>query len=116
MDLPYNPERFRPLLERARAELLSLAKTADDAAATVELDQTRVGRLSRMDALQSQAMSVETRRRRELYLRQIEAALGRLDDGDYGYCLECGGPIAEKRLEVEPTATLCIGCAEAAED
>jgi DnaK suppressor protein len=115
MDLINDPERFRPRLEQLRRELLDLANTADDAAATVELDQTRVGRLSRMDALQSQAMSVETRRRRAVQLKQIVAALRRLDDGDYGYCLECGEAIANKRLEIDPTATRCIVCAEMAE-
>lgn len=113
MSLPYDPERFRTLLESRRQQLLGLSATANEAAATVELDQTRVGRLSRMDALQSQAMSVETRRRRELEIRRIAAALKRLDEGDYGYCIECGQPIAEKRLEFDPAAPLCIKCAEA---
>lgn len=115
MSLPYDPERFRTLLESRRQQLLGLSATANEAAATVELDQTRVGRLSRMDALQSQAMSVETRRRRELEIRRIAAALKRLDEGDYGYCIECGQPIAEKRLEFDPAAPLCIKCAEATE-
>jgi DnaK suppressor protein len=115
MDTTNDSERFRPRLEQLRRELLDLATIADDAAAPVELDQTRVGRLSRMDALQSQAMSVETRRRRAVQLKQIVAALRRLDDGDYGHCLECGEAIAKKRLEVDPTAALCITCAEVAE-
>ena len=108
MPLPYDPERFRLALESRRYELLDLSATANAAAATVELDQSRVGRLSRMDALQSQAMSVETRRRRKLQIQRIDAALTRLDQGDYGYCLECGRPIAEKRLEIDPAAPLCI--------
>lgn len=115
MDLTYDPECFRPQLQRMQQELRELGQTADAGAATVELDQTRVGRLSRMDALQSQAMSVETRRRRQLQLKQIAAALRRLDTGDYGYCLECGEPIAQRRLQIDPAASLCIRCAEAAE-
>ncbi len=116
MELTYDPECFRPQLEQLRRDLLELANTANDATATVELDQTRVGRLSRMDAMQSQAMSLETCRRRDLQLKQIAAALRRLDDDDYGYCQECGKAIAEQRLQINPTATLCIACAEAAEE
>ena len=100
----------RQLLAR-REELRRLTKSAAEARATVELDQTRVGRLSRMDALQQQAMALESNRRRTVELSRIEAALKRIDDGEYGYCLECGGEIATKRLDLDPTAPLCITCA-----
>ncbi len=79
--------------------------------APVELDQQAVGRLSRMDALQVQAMALETSRRRGVELRRIAAALARIDEGEYGYCLECGEEIAVRRLELAPAAPLCIGCA-----
>ena len=101
----------RRLCER-RDQLLALVETGEEASATVELDQGRVGRLSRMDALQGQAMSQEAERRRELELKQIAAALQRLDSGDYGYCVECDEPIAEARLQHNPAAPLCIRCAE----
>ena len=52
-------------LEARREELLHLAETSAESRKPVELDQTRVGRLSRMDALQDQAMQLETGRRRE---------------------------------------------------
>lgn len=45
--------------------------------------------------------------------RQTEAALARIDGGTYGICVECGDEIAEKRLEVMPTAAKCISCANA---
>ncbi|MBT8144406.1 MAG: TraR/DksA C4-type zinc finger protein, partial [Gammaproteobacteria bacterium] len=86
------------------------------AAATVELDQTRQGRLSRMDAMQAQAMSVEAQRRRQVKLRQIEAALRRVADDSFGDCQECGDAIAAGRLEYDPTTTLCIACASASEE
>lgn len=99
-----------------KATLLRAQETGDEAEQAVELDQTRVGRLSRMDAMQAQAMSVETGRRRRQKLLQIEAALKRMDDDDFGYCEECGEDIAPKRLEIDPTVLLCIGCAEAREN
>jgi DnaK suppressor protein len=106
-------EHFRTLLLRAREELLALRDTRQAATATVELDQASVGRLSRMDALQQQAMAQDGRQRAELALRRIEAALRRCDDGSYGECLDCGEWIDPRRLELDPAATLCIRCAEA---
>ncbi len=108
-------QTFRSQLEALRGELQQLEQVGDDATQTVELDQTRVGRLSRMDALQSQAMSLEAQRRRRLELQQIEVALRRLDDGSFGECLHCGEPIALRRLQANPMATLCLECAEKAE-
>ena len=105
-------EHFHVLLMQRRDELLAVAGTGREAADTVELDQSRVGRLSRMDALQSQAMSQETNRRRALELKRIGAALRRLEEGDYGWCLECGELIAKGRLEVDPAAPNCVDCAE----
>ncbi len=100
-------------LEDRRAELAHLTESGAGARRPVELDQTRVGRLSRMDALQNQAMSIETERRRQVELKRIEAALERIADGEYGYCVNCGEPIAEKRLELDPTTPNCIACAKA---
>src|SRR5210317_599226 len=98
-----------------REILLQAQETGDEAEQTIELDQTRVGRLSRMDALQAQAMSKETGRRRRQKLLQIEAALRRIEHDEYGYCQECGDEIAPARLNVDPAVSLCIRCAEAGE-
>lgn len=95
--------------------LLKADETGGEAEQVVELDQTRVGRISRMDALQAQAMSLETGRRRRRALVSIDAALKRIEEGDFGECLECCEPINPKRLEADPTLTLCIYCAEALE-
>lgn len=108
-------DKFRDQLQQQRQELQDLESTGDEAAATVELDQTRVGRLSRMDALQGQAMSRESRQRRQQLLTRITAALRRIDDGDFGYCLQCDKEIALQRLEFDPAVRLCIDCASKAE-
>lgn len=100
-------------LEARRGELLQLAAAGAGARKPVELDQTRVGRLSRMDALQSQAMSLETERRRQVVLRRIDVALAHIEEGEFGYCVQCGEPIAPKRLELDPTTPICIACARA---
>ena len=108
-------DSFRQKLMQLQAELSELQDTGDEAAKVVELDQTSVGRLSRMDALQGQAMSRERGRRRSLELQKIAAALRRIDAGDYGYCLACDEPIAPQRLALDPAVTLCIDCASARE-
>jgi len=102
---------MRDKLLKLRAELQAIAETADESAAVVELDQTKVGRLSRMDAMQAQAMAKASSERRMQMLRRIEAALKRIDDDEYGYCKECDEPINPRRLEFDPTAVLCIDCA-----
>lgn len=78
----------------------------------VQLDQQSVGRLSRMDALQVQAMAQAEEGRRQQRLRLIDAALKRIDEGDYGCCLSCGDDIPEKRLAFDPAATRCVDCAQ----
>ena len=108
-------DRFRARLLELRSELESVAAAGEESAAVVELDQTKVGRLSRMDAMQAQAMAQTSSQRRENTLRQIAAALQRLDHDEYGFCAECGNDINPKRLEFDPTAMLCIECANKAE-
>lgn len=111
------------LISEMRAGLLNLRKELESATANsvessqvVALDQARVGRLSRMDAMQAQQMAQASARRRELMLRKITAALARLESGDYGLCQSCAEPINPKRLGFDPTLVLCIGCASKAEE
>ena len=106
---------MRERLLKLRDDLEAVAETGEESSQVVELDQTRVGRLSRMDAMQAQAMSQASARRREMMLKAIAAALGRIDNGTFGLCQSCEEPIHEKRLEFDPTALLCIQCAQAAE-
>jgi len=108
-------QAFRTLLLNRKEALLKADETGGEAEQVVELDQTRIGRLSRMDAMQAQAMSVETGRRRRQVLVDIEATLKRIEEDEFGECFECGSIISPGRLHADPTATLCIRCAEALE-
>jgi DnaK suppressor protein len=94
-----------------QAELHALSDSARDSRKPVELDQSKVGRLSRMDAMQDQAMAQESERRRSGELQRIEAALQRLEGGDFGYCVSCDEAIAPARLELDPAVATCIDCA-----
>ncbi|MCW8906327.1 MAG: TraR/DksA family transcriptional regulator [Sedimenticola sp.] len=107
--------RFEHLLLARREALMSVAEMAQQGTDTVTLDQTRVGRLSRMDALQQQAMSQENSRRRALELKRTGQALSRIKEGEYGYCVECGEAIAPNRLQIDPATPLCIECASRGE-
>ena len=108
-------------LTALRAELATRLKALREASHTsadtrrpVELDQTSVGRLSRMDAMQGQAMALAVEQRRKDEMRRIEVAVRRIDDGEYGYCIACGEEIAAKRLAADPTIPTCIACASGA--
>ena len=77
----------------------------------VELDQQSVGRLSRMDAMQQQALAAAQETRRHGRIRALEAALGRIEAGEFGYCDDCGDFIGLRRLALEPTIMRCRDCA-----
>ena len=90
---------------------MEVEKTGREASQIVELDQASVGRLSRMDAMQGQAMAIATNQRRQVELQKIEAALNRIEQNEYGQCLACDEEIAGPRLKLDPATTLCIDCA-----
>lgn len=99
---------IRRMLIKKRDEVMALlSQTAEDTA-PVALDQTQQGRLSRMDAMQQQAMAAETQRRRQRNVHLIEAALRRLDEGEYGFCVTCGDAIEADRLVLDPATPFCI--------
>ena len=91
-------------------ELLHDLDASAGSAETVELDQSKVGRLSRMDAMQQQAMAQATRRNLMLRLRLCRAALITFNEGEYGTCNMCDEDIGFKRLSVRPESPLCIAC------
>lgn len=105
-------DEIRQRLLAMKSDLEALSEISEESRATVMLDQQAVGRLSRMDALQGQAMAQASERQRRADIQRIGAALKRLDDGDYGCCVDCGDEIAEKRLDVDPAAAFCIRCAK----
>lgn len=106
-----NKQKFQSLLSERIAALSSLQLDAESGCETVSLDQSCVGRLSRMDAMQAQAMNQAAQRRREAERLALKEALLRLETNEYGYCEECDEPISEGRLMIDLSARLCIECA-----
>lgn len=98
------------LLQRLDDLRQSIDSTVNDRK-PVELDPTSVGRLSRINSMLIQAMALAAERTRNLQIRRIEAALGRIDTGEFGYCVACGDAIPRKRLTIDPATPNCIGCA-----
>ncbi len=105
-------DKFEKLLRENLSQLEALSSTLKAATATVTLDQTSVGRLSRMDAIQGQQMALESERRRQLEIRNIKAALKRIASDDFGYCLNCGEEIPEGRLTINPAVRHCVECVD----
>jgi len=111
MSADLNLASFRQRLEARREELKALQAISAGSRDAVELDQTTVGRVSRIDAIQQQQMALASERQRKEELVRIEAALQRIVDGSYGECLVCEEPIAEKRLDFDPALATCVNCA-----
>ena len=102
---------FEQQLLDLQSEVLGVAELVDDTSAVVELDPNSIGRLSRMDAMQNQAMAQAGSLRQEEQLRLIESAIERIDVGYYGRCLECDDWVAVARLHANPMTHHCIRCA-----
>ncbi|MDP1629825.1 MAG: TraR/DksA C4-type zinc finger protein [Caulobacter sp.] len=113
-DQDLSPEelaRYRAGLTARLADLADLETITEANRQPVELDQQSVGRLSRMDALQQQAMAMAAQQRRRNELVKVQAALKRLDDDDFGLCAACGELIPRKRLDIDATIAVCVACA-----
>ena len=102
--------KYKKLIELQLQELTAEDELGQSSQKTVELDQQSVGRLSRMDALQSQAMAQALQRRRDVLKSSLIAALQRLEEGEFGYCLDCGDEIEEARLSASPVILKCMSC------
>jgi len=103
-----NEAQVRARLMAAKAELSSrVDRIHEHARNPLEADSSeqaaQLGNVQVVSALESEAVE---------QLAEIDAALQRLELGQYGRCLDCGEPISEGRLEAMPAATLCVSCAE----
>lgn len=97
-------------LQQMRAALRAQLASGKSATDVVALDQSLVGRLSRMDAMQQQQMAISTQKKAQQRLQRVELALSALESGDYGYCRQCDEDIGFPRLEAQPDTPLCFAC------
>lgn len=110
--MPLDLDALRKRLEQMKADLQRDQAISEAERAPVELDQTSVGRLSRIDAMQVQAMALANQQRRRAELDRVVAALRRIETGNFGYCSLCGEEIVVARIMHNPAVTTCIGCAD----
>ena len=106
-----NEQKIKLHVQGRIAALEQLVQEAEAGCDTVALDQTRVGRLSRMDAMQSQAMNQAAQLRRKQELERLRQALQRIEGDEFGFCEDCGEQISEGRLMLDPAAEYCVHCA-----
>ena len=102
--------KHKRLIELQLQELTGEDELGQSSQKTVVLDQQSVGRLSRMDALQSQAMAQAQQRRRNVLKSSLTAALQRLEDEEFGYCVDCGDEIEEARISASLVIMKCMSC------
>lgn len=119
---PYTPKKgeeymnakqlghFRQILEALKSELLEdierTVHTMQDEATVFADPNDRASQESDI------ALELRNRDRERKLIKKIDESLGRIENGEYGYCDSCGVEIGLKRLEARPTATLCIDCKE----
>ena len=108
--------QFETLILKRKQELISLLEKSTPSRDAIDLDQTKVGRLSRMDAMQIHEMKQETQRRMKGERQALDRALTRIEEGAYGECEECGDQINPMRLKIDLTAQFCIQCANRMEN
>ena len=103
-------QEFHTALLALKEQLEQQLQQAESAAEPVQLDQTLLGRVSRMDAMQQQSVALSTRGHASVTLKRVIAALNAYDEGDYGYCRRCDEPIGFGRLQAQPESNLCLQC------
>lgn len=104
-------ERYRVTLESLAAEIRRRLEGDEEAAQPVTPDRA-IGRLTRVEGMQAQQMTLAMRRRRQERLQRIEHALDLIRQECYGACSRCGEDIGAARLDVTPDTFVCLPCME----
>ncbi len=103
-------KRFKRVFEDQRRAILYNDKVVREDFA-VNTDD-RYDEIDQATSDAEQAMRMRLRSRERLYLRKIEEALSRIEEGVFGECNSCSEDIEIRRLQARPTATLCVSCKE----
>lgn len=104
-------KRFGELLHDKRDQLLRKAERT----LTEDMSVDEEDRADEMDLASSeylQSFTFRLRGREKVFLKKIELAIQKLEEGTFGICEDCGEDITIKRLEARPETTLCIRCKE----
>jgi DnaK suppressor protein len=107
---PLDTDQLRQIRDDLLRTLSKLERNVNKVAKPADLDQTSIGRLSRIEALQMQGMTQGLQEREQVQLAQVTDALRRIEQGTYGACVECGVTIQFERLLVFPETPSCTTC------
>jgi len=102
--------KYKALLEAKKSELLQALRRRDGIQVESESDT-----FDEAQRLSERELVIHQLDRESIVLREVRAALARIDDGTYGVCLRCDDNIAPARLAAVPWASLCLGCQEEAD-
>ncbi|OFZ18792.1 MAG: hypothetical protein A2X94_06235 [Bdellovibrionales bacterium GWB1_55_8] len=103
-------KKFRKMFEAQRKSILFNDKVVREDFGVCSDD--RYDEIDQATTDIEQSMRMRLRNREMLYIKKIEEALKRVEEGTFGECEECGEDIELRRLEARPTATLCVSCKE----
>lgn len=124
--MPYEPKKDEEYMSKAQREhfrnLLNLWKSALLKGGDETINDLKVlaeevpADISDQATLEETfALRLRARDREHKLINKIDESIKLIDNGEYGYCEECGIEIGIRRLEARPTATLCIDCKTLAE-
>src|ERR1700760_3264090 len=102
--------KFKRIFEAQRGQILFNDRVLREDFSVCEDD--RYDEIDQATTDIEQSMRMRLRNRESLYLKKVEEALQRIEEGTFGECNSCGEDIELRRLEARPTATLCVGCKE----
>lgn len=109
-------KRFRKKLEEERARLSDVIKEIEEEQEELRLSETSSERSPDPNTAEGGSLAFEIEKELSLYqnaknlLAQADEALERIDEGVYGICAECGGPIPVARLDAIPHTRFCVTC------
>lgn len=103
-------DKFKKIFEAQRKMLLFSDRVVRDDFSVCADD--RLDEIDQATTDIEQSMRMRLRNRETLYIKKVDEALKRIDEGTFGDCEDCGEDIELRRLEARPTATLCVGCKE----
>lgn len=103
-DLLFFKNRFEQEKQKLIQTISNLNQDIGSASGSDELDLTAL-------ALE-QNLLIRLKGREAQYLKKVNEALSRIQDGSFGICMDCDQEISTKRLRARPTASLCISCKE----
>jgi DnaK suppressor protein len=102
--------KFKQILEEKKAELSDVLKRRDEI--VIEKSPDAIDEVTRAS---ERELAIQNLDRESHLMRNVRAALRRIDDGSFGVCAHCDEEISPKRLAAVPWAPFCIKCQEAAD-